>query len=614
MCAYKDNSNLDHLKKREYLKQQHQLRTMTKTTNVLSADDMIESLLSKKEIFKMKKETTNSSKNKTNQTTVPSFFIPGYEPPIYKHVWDIVGTPTGYADTPKLTNILLTSRLTTDVLGYIWSLSNSNLGPALLQHDTYTALALVALAQSGFGFTSSAVLNNLKEAPIPKLDFNELPIMKPPAIMAVTDVSTSTTMCSLPPIVSTACPPLNLPQSPNLLNPVVSTVTAEFDSKSTTPIAPPPNLIPTVPNMAINSLADNISLLDLDMPSTDAAPKTYLPSISTPTLIFNENNSLISDNNSLVDNLPHNTTSYELGNSLVQTKSFNVSNDHIDNSKTKDVEETPATPLSDDLFGDFQSVEFSLGKNEGKDDIEFDDFKSADFTTLNLLEVKEKPPEIKATLSVEPEPYTQEKTAGIEDLFPKCIVKPKEDGIDLLVEEEDKYSALRGLTSGDEFDEFGDFLTAAPVQSSTRLAPLVEYQNNIQERAMEACLDILEEAKKIFLSIEEVEVLNEVMSDRRGVQYLEELIEVERIAQRLQVALNKDEFSTKLEELSSALLRYLEPHKNSYMKEESGPKCGICLSEKGPAYVKYGINNFHAPCANLYLHKVDSSLPIAPVM
>lgn len=38
---------------------------------------------------------------------------------------------------------------------------------------------------------------------------------------------------------------------------------------------------------------------------------------------------------------------------------------------------------------------------------------------------------------------------------------------------------------------------------------------------MEACLDILEEAKKIFLSIEEVEVLNEVISDTRGIQYLE---------------------------------------------------------------------------------------------
>lgn len=614
MCAYKDNSNLEHSKKREYLKQQHQLRTMTKTTNALSADDMIESLLSKKEIFKMKKESTNSSKSKTNQNSGPSFLIPGYEPPIYKHVWDIVGTPAGFADTPKLTNILLTSRLTTDVLGYIWSLSNSNLGPALLQHDTYTALALVALAQSGYGFTSSTVLNNLKEAPIPKLEFNELPLMKPPVTVANTDVTATTTMCSLPLTVSTACPPLNL-QSPNLLNPVVSTVTAEFASKSTTPIAPHPNLISTVPNLTINALADNMSLLDFDMPSNIAASKTYLPSKSTPTLILNENNSFISEKN-LVDNVSHNaTTSYEFGNNSVKSKSFNISNDHVDISKSKDVEEPLATSLSDDLFGDFQSVDFSIGKNnEVKDDIEFDDFKSADFTTLNLLEVKEKPPETKPSLANEPEPYIQEKSAGIEDLFPKCVVKPKEDGVDLLVEEEDKYSALRGLTTSDEFEEFGDFLTAAPVEPSKRLAPLVEYQANIQERAMEACLDILEEGKNILLSIEEVEVLNEVISDTRGIQYLEELIEVERIAQRLQVALNKEEFSIKLEELSKSLLRYLEPHKNSYMEEESGPKCGICLSEKGPAYVKYGINNFHAPCANLYLHKVDSSLPIAPVM
>lgn len=36
MSVYKDNNNdADSIKKREYLKQQHQLRTMTKTNNVI---------------------------------------------------------------------------------------------------------------------------------------------------------------------------------------------------------------------------------------------------------------------------------------------------------------------------------------------------------------------------------------------------------------------------------------------------------------------------------------------------------------------------------------------------------------------------------------------------
>lgn len=95
---------------------------------------------------------------------------------------------------------------------------------------------------------------------------------------------------------------------------------------------------------------------------------------------------------------------------------------------------------------------------------------------------------ISLALANESETYIQEKSAGIEDLFPKCVVKTKEDGIDLLVEEEDKYSALRGLTTGDEFDEFGDFLTAAPVEPSSRLAPLVEYQANIQVSTITNCL------------------------------------------------------------------------------------------------------------------------------
>lgn len=210
--------------------------------------------------------------------------------------------------------------------------------------------------------------------------------------------------------------------------------------------------------------------------------------------------------------------------------------------------------------------------------------------------------------------HKTEEKSGIEDLFPKCIVKSKEDNFDLLASDEDRYSALRGLNTSNDHEEFGDFLMASPNQPASLPPPLTGYQGNIQERAMEACIEVLEEARKIFESIEEEDVLNEVISDPRGVQYLEELIEVERIALRIRSTLDKEELFTKLEGVSNSLEQYLKPHRLSYMTEEPGPKCGICLCEKGPSYVKYGINNFHAPCANLYLHRVDSILPIAPIM
>jgi hypothetical protein len=59
----------------------------------------------------------------------------------------MVGEPDGMVDTGKIFPLLLTSGLSTDVLGYIWGLVNRCVAGKLTENELYAVLALVALAQ-----------------------------------------------------------------------------------------------------------------------------------------------------------------------------------------------------------------------------------------------------------------------------------------------------------------------------------------------------------------------------------------------------------------------------------------------------------------------------------
>lgn len=177
---------LEDQKHREYLKQQQKLRLISSTANkAVSADKLIENLLEKKETFQLKPNTSsNASHNQmamhpagvTGTSSLSSNYIAGASathnvpvvpqmvhdrqtlpswlttssnslPPIYSHVWSLVAGPNGLADTGRLFPILITSSLTADVLGHIWSLANKEVPGQLTELELYTVLALIALAQ-----------------------------------------------------------------------------------------------------------------------------------------------------------------------------------------------------------------------------------------------------------------------------------------------------------------------------------------------------------------------------------------------------------------------------------------------------------------------------------
>ena len=114
-------------------------------------------------------------------------------PPLYKRIWEAVreekcrpGAILGevLVDTNKIFPILLTSQLSTEVLGYIWSLANKKYAGQLTEQELYIVLALVALAQASFPFNSLEVLHLVRIPPVPNLNltlldtFNVIPIKK----------------------------------------------------------------------------------------------------------------------------------------------------------------------------------------------------------------------------------------------------------------------------------------------------------------------------------------------------------------------------------------------------------------------------------------------------
>ncbi|XP_011494930.1 PREDICTED: uncharacterized protein LOC105359888 [Ceratosolen solmsi marchali] len=101
--------------------------------------------------------------------------------PLYKRIWETVqddccrtDTRHGEAlvDTNKIFPLLLTSQLSTEVLGYIWSLANQKYAGQLTEQELYVVLALVALAQASYPFSSLEVLCYIRNPPMPTLNLS----------------------------------------------------------------------------------------------------------------------------------------------------------------------------------------------------------------------------------------------------------------------------------------------------------------------------------------------------------------------------------------------------------------------------------------------------------
>nr|CAD7411380.1 unnamed protein product [Timema cristinae] len=145
----------DDQKHREYLKQQQRLRLMAASTNKTLP----------------RADGSSVAAPSFVSSVYPSWMVPSSPllPAVYRQTWNLVGQLDGFADTNRVSAVLLTSGLPTEVLGYIWSLANRQVAGKLTEQELYVMLALVALAQSGCTFNNLGVLNLIPQPPIPNI-------------------------------------------------------------------------------------------------------------------------------------------------------------------------------------------------------------------------------------------------------------------------------------------------------------------------------------------------------------------------------------------------------------------------------------------------------------
>lgn len=93
-------------------------------------------------------------------------------PPEYKYFWSLVQSNVDLADTQKVSQLLLTSGLQVEVLGFIWNLANKTIPGQLTKQEFYIVLALVFLAQKGFKYDNLGVLKSMSAPSIPALQVN----------------------------------------------------------------------------------------------------------------------------------------------------------------------------------------------------------------------------------------------------------------------------------------------------------------------------------------------------------------------------------------------------------------------------------------------------------
>lgn len=145
------------------------LKLFQRKSGLLSADAMIDSLLQKSDTFRK----------------VPDFpqWLQVNSPlccPYYEKIWELVNANDAVVDTPRVSQLLLTSGLHPDILGYIWNLANKTSPGQLTKQELFVVLALVGLAQTGCTFNNLSVLNLVPSAPIPRLHVPFQPVFNRP--------------------------------------------------------------------------------------------------------------------------------------------------------------------------------------------------------------------------------------------------------------------------------------------------------------------------------------------------------------------------------------------------------------------------------------------------
>ncbi|XP_050436378.1 synergin gamma-like isoform X2 [Adelges cooleyi] len=143
-------------------------RNSNEKKNNTDADSMIRNIIAQQDTFNVTKDQQLYSK-------LPKWMIPksGYVHPLYEQIWQYVKTDKRdrSCDTNLVSQLLMTSSLSVDVLGKLWSMANVGMEGCLSQQELYIILALVTLVQNGYSVSNISLLQHIQKPIIPQLNY-----------------------------------------------------------------------------------------------------------------------------------------------------------------------------------------------------------------------------------------------------------------------------------------------------------------------------------------------------------------------------------------------------------------------------------------------------------
>ncbi|XP_050521321.1 uncharacterized protein LOC126894388 [Daktulosphaira vitifoliae] len=513
----------------------------------VDAESMIRNIISQ--------DTFIINKDQELYSKLPKWMVPksGFVHPLYEQIWQYVKTDKRdrSCDTNLVSELLITSGLSVDVLGKLWSMSNIGIEGSLSQQELYIILALVTLVQNGYSVSNISLLQHIQKPIIPQLNY------------ALIEKK-------------------NTPTGKNF----IGGQTQLLDSKYKLPKLNNDN------DLVKNTQQSNFGMIPSDE-YNDPLEVTFLEPKSYDTKIIPLSISSLQPKSLDLTPINNSFDTFDDEFSDFQSAQFNNASDYTI-QENKDPYEFTEFQSAFDQISDDKNVK-KVEQNVLLDDqLNFTNENQQDL--INCQDIHDKY-EIFRTLVAE-----SEDVSGIinennqEDSF--TFTNSNNHNI---------------VNDNFEHDEFGDFLGVKQFPCSKE-ANINSYWHDVQVQCINKCLEIINEGYVILSSVSHEHILMEVLNHKKGIQYIEQLNLVSKICHRLLKNFSSSSLNDKLHETVSKLEKYFNSidcnTANDFEVSDSSDKsliCHLCKCKCQTNVVNYMLQNYHSSCINLLVNFVQNS-------
>ncbi|XP_076330545.1 synergin gamma-like [Tachypleus tridentatus] len=330
----------------------------------------------------------------------------------------------------------------------------------------------------------------------------------------------------------------------------------------------------------------------------------------------------------------------------------------------------PAFQLSDekDEFGDFTNSQATLPRTETGSELSYhgsskDNISLAESQSISSLELPTYDSgghngESKASLSRHGSiPSLDLKSVNLEETDSTEMMQDNQGNIPSLESAFDKKEGSPEVnfkkTYNDPASSVGPYITSSAALTDRYSSIRTNSENQFKDihvsewnRCLTSCQELLYGGWQIFHHMPNSTVCSEVLSTEEGSEYIKNLTEVQRVVQRVKLAIKMsgketDELQRILVDTDSTWQNILVFLTGTSLMPEGGSlefsstilpldtedvskACGVCLLnvegrskafdvEQDSYKLMYGGRQYHAACANLWVNCVDSLLPALPL-